>query len=213
MPGSPIDEILNRLHALQAELEGEIDRLLSEKRERFRYNLEQGRVRFERGMQALQRRQKVGVWAYLRTARLGHLFTAPVIYSALIPFALLDATVTFYQHVRFPVYGIPRVNRADYFTIDRQHLAYLNAIEKINCAYCGYSNGLIEYVREISARTEQYWCPIKHARRTPDPHRLVVRFVDYGDADTYKARLRELRSEIAILEKVDSCVSNDRAGK
>lgn len=201
MPDSPIDDILNRLHALQAELESEIDDLLREKREQFRYSLEQGKVRFEQGMRALQRRQKTGVWTYLRTARLGHLLTAPLIYSVIIPFILLDALVTLYQHVCFRVYGIPRVTRSDYFSNDRHHLAYLNVIEKINCVYCSYGNGLIEYVREISARTEQYWCPIKHAQRTPDPHRLVERFVDYGDADAYKQRLQELRIEITAIQK------------
>lgn len=209
MPGSPIDDILNRMHALQLELEGEIDRLLSEKRERFRYSLEQGRVRFEQGMRTLQRRQKTGIWAYIRTARLGHLLTAPVIYSVFIPFALLDVLATCYQYLCFPVYGIPRVKRGSYFAIDRHQLAYLNAIEKLNCVYCSYGNGLIEYVREISARTEQYWCPIKHARRTPDPHRLVERFVDYGDADAYKARLRDLQSEIATLKKTASRARQD----
>jgi hypothetical protein len=77
--------------------------------------------------------------------------------------------------------------------IDRQQLAYLNIFQKINCIYCGYGNGLIEYVREIAARTEQYWCPIKHARRTPDPHHLVEKFVDYGDAEAFEARLEALQ--------------------
>jgi len=201
MPNSPIDDILQRLHSLQAELENEIDNLLAEKRRIFHYTLEKGKVRFEQGIRALQRHQKVGILAYLRTARLGHLLTAPVIYAVFIPFALLDIMATIYQHICFRVYGIPRVVRKDYLVIDRQHLAYLNAIQKFNCVYCGYGNGVVEYVREISARTEQYWCPIKHARRTPDPHRLVERFVDYGDADAFTARLEALRQEIASLER------------
>ncbi len=211
MLDSSIGDILNRLHTLQAELEGEIDRLLGEKSERFRYTLEQGKVRFEQGMRALQRHQRVGIWAYLRSARLGHLLTAPIIYSLFISFVLLDIMVTCYQHVCFRIYGIPRVMRADYLLIDRQHLAYLNVIEKINCIYCGYSNGLIEYIREVAARTEQYWCPIKHARRTPDPQRLVERFVDYGDTDSYKVRLLDLQNEIATLQKAGSHASQDGA--
>ncbi len=210
MPSSPIDDFLNRLHALQAELEAEIDHLSREKRQLFQYTLERGRVRFEQGMQALHRHQKVGLWAYLRTARLGHLLTAPVIYSLFIPFVLLDVMTTFYQHICFRVYGIPRVVRSNYFVIDRHHLAYLNAIEKFNCIYCGYASGLIEHVREISAQTEKYWCPIKHARRTPDPHRLVERFVDYGDADAYKARLKDLQKEIATMGKVNAPTPQDR---
>ena len=193
MPAPNLDDILNRLHRLQTELETEIDRPLREKRELFHYNFEKGRVRFEQGMKALQKHQCVGVLRYLFTSRLSHLITAPIIYSLFIPFVMLDIMVTLYQHICFRVYGIPRVKRKDYFAIDHHDLAYLNIIEKINCIYCGYGNGLIEYIREITACTEQYWCPIKHARRTPDPHHFVERFVDYVDAEAYKNRIEELR--------------------
>jgi hypothetical protein len=201
MPGSTIDEILNRLHTLQAELEREIDELLNEKSQQFQYTLERGRVRFTQGMLALQRHRKTGLWSYLRQAPIGHLLSAPVIYSLIVPFAMLDLMVTFYQQICFRIYRIPRVTRGDYIAIDRQQLAYLNIIEKLNCTYCAYANGLIEYIREIAARTEKYWCPIKHARRTRDPHRLVNGFIDYGDADNYHERFRELRVEIARLKK------------
>ena len=60
MPRPQIDVTLDRLHAMQAELEMDIDRLLSEKRELFQYTLEQGKVRFEQGIKALQRHQRVG---------------------------------------------------------------------------------------------------------------------------------------------------------
>ena len=82
-----------------------------------------------------------------------------------LPIALLDLWASVYQWVCFPVYGISRVRRSAYVVIDRQHLAYLNAIEKLNCVYCGYGNGVFAYVREIAGRTEQYRCPIRHARR------------------------------------------------
>lgn len=196
-----LDDILSRLHELQAELESEIDRLLREKRELFHYTYEKGKVRFEQGIKVLQKHQKEGVWSYLLSSRMSHLVTAPVIYSLFIPFVLLDVMATLFQQICFRVYGIARVPRKEYFFIDHQHLAYLNLIEKINCVYCGYGNCLIEYMREIAARTEQYWCPIKHARCTPDPHRFVERFVDYGDADAYKTRLEELRKEITEMEE------------
>jgi hypothetical protein len=95
----------------------------------------------------------------------------------------------------FPVYGIPRVRRRDYLAFDRGQLAYLNAIEKLNCAYCSYANGLLAYVREIASRTEEYWCPIKHARRVLGVHPRYGRFVDYGDGDAYRHDLERLRAE------------------
>ena len=191
-----IDDIVGRLQELQAELETEIEKLLDEKREQFRYTLERGKVHFEEGVHALQRRHKMGVWNYLRTAQIGHVLSAPLLYSLIVPFVILDTCVSIYQHICFRIYGIPRVDRLEYLVVDHQQLAYLNAIEKVNCVYCGYANGLFAYAREVGARTEQYWCPIKHARRVPDPHRLVDRFVDYGDADAYRVRLDNLRREI-----------------
>jgi hypothetical protein len=89
------------------------------------------------------------------------------------------------------------VKRADYFAFDRGHLAYLNALEKLNCAYCSYANCLIAYVREIAARTEQYWCPIKHARRVTGSHARYMQFDDYGDAEGYQKRAEELRALLA----------------
>jgi hypothetical protein len=199
MTNSTLDNLLDRLNKLQAELEIEIDRLLEEKRQLFHYTIEQGKVKFESGIKALQMKEKVSSWNYLRNARLAHLLTAPIIYSVFLPFVLMDIAVTCYQQICFRVYGIPRIKRSAYFVIDRQKLAYLNSIEKFNCTYCSYANGLAEYIREVTARSEQYWCPIKHTRRSPDPHRFTDGFVDYGDAENYRKQLDVLRKEISEL--------------
>ncbi|MFQ5642592.1 MAG: hypothetical protein ACE5FQ_02720 [Thiogranum sp.] len=197
MTRTKLDTILEQLQKLQGELDREVERVLKEKRDRFRYSLEQGKIRFEEGIRQLQRRQRTGLWRYFRKARLRHVLTAPVIYSLIVPFTLLDAAVTFYQHVCFRAYVIPRVPRSDFIVVDRQYLAYLNIIEKINCMFCGYANGVIAYTREVAARTEQFWCPIKHARRVPDPHARMSAYADYGDAEVYRERLRELRAALS----------------
>ncbi len=202
-----LDEILSRLQQLQGELEQEIDQLLAQKRKQFHYTLRKGRVRFEREMRRIQRRQKVGLWRYLRDARVRHLLSAPVIYSVFPAFLFMDLMVSLYQWVCFPLYGIQRVSRRSHIAIDRHQLAYLNAIEKINCVYCGYGNGVIEYAREVSGRTEQYWCPIKHARRTRDPHRYHDHFVDYGDAEAYHKELQRLRARIRRIEAERGTIS------
>ncbi len=92
------------------------------------------------------------------------------------------------------------MRREDYLIFDRQHLAYLNALEKLNCAYCSYANCLVAYVREIAARTEQYWCPIKHARRVIGAHPRYAAFDDYGNAEGYQARAAALRASLAKEE-------------
>jgi hypothetical protein len=112
----------------------------------------------------------------------------------------LDLLVMIYQAVCFPIYGIPKVRRGDYFAFDRAHLAYLNAIEKFNCAYCTYANGVIAYVREVASRTEEYWCPIKHARRVVGTHARYSGFEDFGDAEAYHGQLGRHR---ASLKKED----------
>ena len=111
----------------------------------------------------------------------------------IVPLLLLDGWVTIYQWVCFPVYGIAAVPRRPYFPMDRHRLGYLNAIEKINCEYCSYANGLIAYIQEIAARTEQYWCPIKHSRTIPSPHSRYHLFFDYGDGTGYRYHLPSLR--------------------
>ena len=117
-------------------------------------------------------------------------------YSLIIPFVLLDLFMSVYQFVCFPLFGIPTVRRSDYLVIDRVHLSYLNVVEKVNCAYCAYANGLIAYAREITSLTEQYWCPIKHARRVIAAHERYRNFVDYGDAASYRKDLEALRAQV-----------------
>ena len=200
MSDSKIDSLLKRLHELEQEVEAEVDHALDDKREQFRYSLQKGRIRFDAEVAKLQRRYRTNLVRYIFGAKLGHLLTAPLIYSLILPFVLLDLMVSLYQWACFPVYRIPKVRRCDYIAIDRHHLAYLNALEKLNCVYCGYGNGVIAYVREVAARTEQYWCPIKHARRTLDPHRHSEDFVDYGDATVYRERLQALRKALQTLK-------------
>ena len=196
MDNSLIEQILSRLHEVQSELNAEFDRLLEDNRERFRYTLQQGKVVFDQGVAYLQRQQRTGVWPYLRAAPLAYVLSAPVTYSLIVPLMLLDAWITLYQQVCFRVYGVPRVRRSDYFLIDRHRLGYLNAIEKLNCVYCGYANQLIAYSREVAARTEQFWCPIKHAQRTPEPHGRASAFLDYGDAESFAAGVEERRRRL-----------------
>lgn len=146
-------------------------------------------------VRADHRRLRTGLWPYFWRGDIPTLLTAPVIYSIAVPFLLLDLWVTFYQAVCFRAWGIRRVRRRAYFAIDHHKLAYLNGIEKLNCVFCGYVNGLIAYVREIAARTEQYWCPIRHARRIREPHGRYQAFAPYGDPVAYRhlqPRLRDL---------------------
>ena len=111
----------------------------------------------------------------------------------------LDAFVSFYQFSCFPVYRIAKVARGDYIVFDRQQLEYLNFIEKFHCTYCAYGNGLMAYVSEIVGRTEEYFCPIKHARKVRATHSRYPNFLAYGEVEDYEKKLEKYR--VALGEK------------
>jgi hypothetical protein len=188
-----IGELIEKIRALQSELDAE----LAKRRAELRIGLEHGRIAFEEELLRRHRELRQKLLPYLFGANPLVVLTAPVIYAGIIPFVLLDIFVSLYQAVCFPIYGIARIKRADYLVFDRHHLAYLNALEKLNCAYCAYANGIIAFTREIAARTEQYWCPIKHARRVIGTHARYALFDDYGDAEGHQERLAKLRAALA----------------
>jgi hypothetical protein len=194
-----ISSLVQGIKALEAELEVELAR----RRIELNFVVHKGKVHFEQVVIARHRAVKMGLARYVLGSRPLMVLSAPLIYSLILPFALLDAFVTCYQAACFRVYGIPLVRRQDYFIFDRGHLAYLNAIEKLNCVYCSYANGLIAYVREVASRTEQYWCPIKHARRVISAHDHYAAFLDYGDAEAYLRDLPTLRQELQKSEAED----------
>jgi hypothetical protein len=184
-----LEELLARMRTLEEQLEQEY----SQHREEFARR----RAAMAEHFLELQRRQKVGLWPYLRQSRWPVLLSAPLVYSGWVAFALLDAFVSLYQAVCFPIYGIPKVGRADYLVFDRADLPYLNVVEKFNCFYCSYGNGVAAYAREVSARTEQYWCPIKHARRLRDAHPRYPQFFEHGDAEAFRSGMERLRQMLS----------------
>jgi len=151
------------------------------------------RVEFEESIRQAHRKLKIGFFRWLVAYRPQNLITGPIIYGMIVPMAILDFFISFYQAACFPIYGIVKVTRADYFVYDRRHLEYLNFIEKFHCTYCAYGNGLVAYATEILARTEEYFCPIKHARKILGTHAHYSRFLEYGDAADYEARLEKFR--------------------
>ena len=122
----------------------------------------------------------------------------PIIYSLAVPFVALDAWVQIYQAIAFRLLGIRRVQRRDYLVLDRHRLPYLNALQKANCVYCGYINGLLAFVREIAGWTEQFWCPIQHARRVRGQHQRHRRFAPYGDAKAFHRLSPALREDLLV---------------
>lgn len=190
-----IENLVVKIKALESELILE----LQKKQKEFFYEVIRKKVRFEREVRKRHKTLARTIRGYLHDASLLNILTAPVIWFCLIPGVFLDLSITVFQAICFPIYGIPKVRRSDYIVIDRQNLSYLNGIEKFNCVYCGYFNGLVAYVREVVARTEQYWCPIKHARKLKTIHNRYRNFLDFGDAEGYRENIEEVRRDFKDL--------------
>ncbi len=196
-----INKLIEDIHKLEANLEAELQK-----------------TSFERGDKtpdadeetlSAHRLRRIGVFRYLVDANVHYILSAPLIYMLIIPFALLDLMVSIYQSVCFRIYKIPLVRRSDFMVFDRGRLAYLNKIEQINCAYCSYGNGVIAFVREVSARTERFWCPIKHASHLKGTHSYYRQFEEYGEGGNYQQRLVEQRQTLSALDEESPRDSKD----
>ena len=181
------------------DLEKEITKRIEEKEASLLFNIKNGIVVFEKNVIQEHKKFRKNIVFYIADSRILSILTVPIIYSVLIPGLLMDLFVSIYQTCCFPIYGIQKVARKDHFVFDRRRLMYLNLIERANCTYCSYFNGLISFVREVASRTEQYWCPIRHAQKIKDQHKRQKSFVAYGDPTAYVEKLESLRKELKEL--------------
>ncbi|MBC7610022.1 MAG: hypothetical protein H7228_10690, partial [Polaromonas sp.] len=172
-----MNEKINHLLQKMAALEEELRDAVHQQESRVFFEIKGKRVEFERSVKQAHQKLKTNIFRWLVTDRPQNLITGPLIYGMAVPLLMLDICVSFYQWACFPIYGIKKVRRSDYLVFDRRHLAYLNIIEKFHCTYCEYGNGLMGYMAEILARTEQYFCPIKHARKILGTHSRYQRFL------------------------------------
>ncbi len=177
MDHEKINRLLQTLERIEAELNEELEKTTKK-------------------LQCEFAEERIPLWTYIRRGNPRYALTAPIIYGMIVPALIMDFCVTIYQATCFPIYGIPKVNRQEFIVIDRHRLSYLNALQKLNCIYCAYYNGLIAYVREIASKTEQFWCPIRHARRVRGVHRRYWHFLRYGDGRKLKERWMKLRQEL-----------------
>ncbi len=193
---SRLNQILEEIRELEKSVQSEMKRREGE----LRYQVSEGRVIFEKEIEALHRKLSSPLFSYIIKAPLLTILSAPVIYAMIIPSLFMDVTLWVYQIICFPVYGIPKVRRRDHIILDRHYLRYLNFLERLNCDYCSYFNGLASYATEIAARTEQYWCPIKHASGKAQRHSRYHLFFDYGDDEAYRTKLEGIRRKFAQTE-------------
>lgn len=192
-----IEEILKQI----TQLEEELAENLRQRQQSVSYHLKGKKVEFEAAMSQRHRQLKKSVLRTLLIDRPQNFLTSPIIYGMAIPLVLFDLLISFYQYTCFPVYGVARVKRRQYFIYDRDQLQYLNLIQKVNCHYCAYGNGLMAYASEIIARTEQYFCPIKHAKKRLGAHPRYLDYSEYGDAEHFEQDQKRLRKQLRKTEE------------
>jgi len=184
-----LKQMIESVRELEAKIEAELHR----RQEALEYSIHNGRVFFEKELKLKNAALKKNIREYVRGARWSVIITAPVIYSLIFPLLMLDIFVSIYQAICFPIYGIPKVRRSEYLVFDRLMLDYLNGIQKVNCAFCSYGNGILAFAHEVAARSEQYWCPIKHAKKVQGVHGRYPMFTDFGDGEQYQEKVSEIR--------------------
>ena len=175
------------LQAQIAELEGQLEQKhLQMRQHKANYKLEGRDVIFDETTKLEHEAQRSDMFRYWRNMTFRTRTSGWFVYFMIIPFAFMDLSVTIFQAVCFWAWNVPKAKRADYVFIDRQHLKYLNGLERFNCLFCGYANGVAAFTMEVTARTEKHWCPIKHASKVPLKHPYYADFMDYGDAKAWK---------------------------
>ena len=192
-----VEQILEKISSLEKKLQDELEK----QDDFFDFSFEGKKVCFNKKLLKEQKEHFEDIFTYLKNSPFLYILTAPVIYVLIIPAIILDITVSLYQAINFRVYRISLVKRSDYIVFDRNYLAYLNILEKINCFYCSYFNGLMGYVSEVAARTEQFWCPIKHAKKIAYRHSRYHKFLSYGDAKAFREELDALRIELENIKE------------
>ncbi len=124
-----------------------------------------------------------------------HLLTIPFLFSAAIPFIILDIWIEIYHRVSFPFYRMSYIKRGQYIKVDRHKLSYLDPMQKLNCVYCGYVNGVLQYWVKIVGETEKYWCGIMHKEDknfNAPPHH--AEFISYDNKEEYINKFKSQRS-------------------
>ena len=184
-----IRELIDEIDAMKLKLAEEIDKQESH----ISYEIKNGYVTFEKEVLAKQRENMKNLLTWFREVPLFHLLTAPFIYAMVIPAIIFDVLLFVYQQIAFRVFKFEFIKRSDYMHFDHHYLGYLNLVEKLNCLYCSYFNGLMLYASAIAGRTELYFCPIKHAKKIVSQHKFYEEFLSYGDEEEYQKKLKELR--------------------
>lgn len=89
------------------------------------------------------------------------------IYSMIFVIVFIDISVWLYQEIYFRINRIPKLKRGKFVSFERGRLVGLTMLQKINCTYCQYANGVILWAKGVANQTEIYSCAIKYKHDLP----------------------------------------------
>lgn len=191
-----ITDIVKEIEQLKSRLKEEINSA----EEDIAYEIKRGKIFFSDEILINQKENITNFFQFFKDAPLLHILSAPIVYMMIIPAVILDIMLFVYVRVIFKIYKFPPIKRDEYIVFDRHYLGYLNFIEKLNCLYCSYFNGLINYTAAVASRSELYFCPIKHAKKIAYSHEYYYSFLPYADADSYQKNLKKCQKNAQIKD-------------
>jgi len=109
------------------------------------------------------------------------LFAVAIMYGMIIPIIIMDLSTRVYQLVYFNAANIPLIPSSDYISFDRWDLTKLSLIQKINCQYCSYANGIAAWTKAVVNQTELYSCAIKnhHQKNGQEHHKDFISYEEF----------------------------------
>lgn len=120
----------------------------------------------------------------------------------IIPLVIKDLFITF---TCFSIYGIKKSTPIRLHHVWSPSSELFILIEKLHRTSCAYGSGMIGYINEIIARTEQYFCPIKYATKLLGRHARYAHFLDFGSAEDYQKNLNLLMQHLVEFVNLFSC--------
>ena len=131
-----------------------------------------------------------------------HLLLLPFALFFLPMLILLDLMLSCYHLLAYPLMGLEKVKKKQYFQLDRHKLAYLRRRERIYAIYTAYANGLFRFAKKLASDSEWYWCGIKH-QKVPGylPDKDQDRFMDFGDKGSYRLVMKTPKKRFTKKKK------------
>lgn len=126
-----------------------------------------------------------------------YLLSTPFIYGMIVPMLFFHILIEIYHRVCFYLYDMEYIDYRNHFRFDRHRIGGISPLQKFNCIYCEYGNGLASFTKEVIGKTEAFWCPIKHEDSPESPHAYYQQFMEYGNGRNFEEKRETVREKLS----------------